>query len=303
MGTPEFAIESLQMLHDSGHALLVVTQPDREKGRKRVLTPPPVKVLAEALGLPVLQFENIKSPEAVKAITKFAPDLMVTVAFGQILSKANLTIAQHGCINVHASLLPKYRGAAPIQWAIIHGEHTTGVTTMLTEEGLDTGDILMWEKTEIGEDETAGDLGKRLSVMGGKLLCRTIEALQESTLTRTKQDEGRATRCSMLTTQTGKIDFSLPTKRIHDLVRGTNPEPGAYVLLDGQTVKIWKTRMTEETMRGAPGECVIANPKQGLFVCTGDGLIEIAELQFSGAKRMDAKSALMGKKLLGRVFE
>ncbi len=303
LGTPDFAIKSLDMLFEAGHELLVITQIDKPVGRKRILTPPPVKVRALELGLNVLQFENIRSPQGISALKEFSPDLMITAAYGQLLSQDILDIPKFGCINVHASLLPKYRGAAPIQWAIINGEKTTGVTTMMTELGLDCGDILLCEETEIDINETAGELFKRLSVIGASVLKKTLEMLENGTLTRTKQNEDEATKCSMLKRDMGKIDFSMSAKRIHDLVRGTNPEPGAYALLGDETVKIFRTRLTNEISDAQTGECVIADAKKGLFVKTGDGkLIEILEIQFSGSKRMKAKTALLGKQMLGKVF-
>ena len=277
-GTPDFAVPSLQMLIDEGYELALFTNPDKPKGRKGELTPPPTKVLAEKHGIPVYQFEKIRRPEGIEALRAFAPDLMVTAAFGQILSAENLSIPKYGCINVHGSLLPKYRGAAPIQWSIIEGEKITGVTTMLTDVGLDTGDMLLRREVEIGENETAGELFDRLAAIGAELLKETIECLE-------------------------KGDFNRPAQRIHDQVRGMNPWPVAFAMLDGQPVKIWATLMTEQQGGGKTGECVIADPKKGLFVRTADKLIEIKEIQFPGAKRMEAKAALLGHQLLGKVFE
>lgn len=302
LGTPDFALPSLQMLIDEGHTVHVFTQPDRPKGRHGELTPPPVKVLAQKYGLPVFQCAKIRLPEGVEALRAFQPDLMVTVAFGQILSQEDLDIPKYGCINVHGSLLPKYRGAAPIQWVVIDGETETGVTTMLTDAGLDTGDILMVEKTSIDPDETAGELFDRLSIMGAELLKKTIAALVEGTLTRTKQDASKASKCSTIKKEDAKLSFYMPAKRIHDFVRGMNPWPVAFASLDGDIVKIWKTALSDRTMAGTPGECVIANDRDGLFVYTSDGLIEIVEMQFPGGKRTDAKSILRGRNMLGRVF-
>ncbi|MBQ2662513.1 MAG: methionyl-tRNA formyltransferase [Clostridia bacterium] len=304
LGTPDFANKSLEMLYKTGHELLVITQVDKPVGRKRILTPPPVKVRALELGLPVLQFEKIRNQAGVSALSSFAPDLMITVAYGQLLSQEILDIPKYGCINVHASILPKYRGAAPIQWSIINGERVTGVTTMMTELGLDCGDILLTKEVEIDINETAGELFERLSYVGAEVLKETLLELENGTLTRTKQDEDKATKCSMLTRETGKIDFSKDALTVHNLVRGTNPEPGAYALLSGEPIKIFRTKLTEETSCAQDGECVIADPKKGLFVKAGDGkLIEILEIQFPGSKRMSAKNALMGKQMMGKVFE
>jgi len=303
LGTPDFAVPSLQMLIDCGHDLMLFTNPDRPKGRHGALTPPPTKVLAQKCGIPVFQCERIRLPEGVEALKAFAPELMVTAAFGQILSKENLDIPKHGCINVHGSLLPKYRGAAPIQWSVINGERTTGVTTMLTDVGLDTGDILLRRETAIGENETAGELFDRLSIIGAELLRETIAALQAGALCRTPQNEAEATKCGMIKKEQGAIDFSLPARRVHDLVRGMDPWPSAFAALEGETVKIWQTRKTGLAANGRPGECEIADPKRGLFVATGDEILEITELQFSGGKRMSAKAALLGRRLEGKAFE
>ena len=303
LGTPDFALPSLRMLIGRGDELAVFTQPDRPKGRHGELTPPPVKVMAEEYGIPVFQFEKIRLPEGVAALKAFAPELMVTAAFGQILSQENLDIPKYGCINVHGSLLPKYRGAAPIQCAVINGEKRTGVTTMLTDVGLDTGDILMMREVDIGENETAGELFDRLAVLGAEVLKSTIEAMESGTLSRTKQDESLATKCKMIKKEQARIDFSLPAKTVHDLVRGMNPWPVAYCMLDGEMVKIYATRLSEKRIDSTPGECVIADPRLGLFVAVGDGVIEITELQFAGSKRMDALTALRGHELKGRVLE
>ena len=306
LGTPEFALPSLRMLYEQGHELAVFTQPDRPRDRGHGIAMPPVKQLALELGLPVYQFERIRGQEGVEALRGFAPELMVTAAFGQILSAENLEIPKYGCINVHGSLLPKYRGAAPIQWAVINGEKVTGVTTMMTELGLDTGDILMLCATEIGEDETAGELYERLSVLGAELLKNTIDALENGTLIRTRQDEAEATRCGMIRKYMAEIDFNKTADEIHDLVRGMNPSPVAFTTFEGQPVKVFKTAKCsgygEEASSAVPGECVIADGKRGLFVKCCDGLIEIVELQFAGSKRMPAKAALNSKKLLHKVL-
>lgn len=306
LGTPEFALPSLKMLYDEGHTLAVFTQPDRPKDRGHGLAMPPVKELALSYGLPVFQFEKIRSAEGVEALTEFAPDLMVTAAFGQILSAEDLAVPKYGCINVHGSLLPRYRGAAPIQWAVINGEKKTGVTTMMTDVGLDTGDILLACETEIGENETAGELYERLSLLGAELLKDTITALERGELKRTPQNEAEATRCGMIKKHMATIDFSNTSARVHDHIRGMNPSPVAFTVLDGQTIKIYSSRkapeLNESFKDAVPGECVIADPKKGLFVKCSDGSIEIKELQFAGKKVMDAKSTLNSKKLLGRIL-
>lgn len=302
LGTPEFALPSLAYLRDAGHELCVFTQPDRPVGRRGTPTKPPVKCMALDCCIPVRQFEKIRAAEGVEALREFAPDLMVTVAYGQLLSQENLDIPKYGCINVHASLLPKYRGCAPIQWAIINGESTTGITTMQTDIGLDTGDILLQEETPIDPDETAGELFTRLSRLGAKVLGETIERLQAGTLTRTKQVSAVASKCCMIHKEQGHIDFSRPARRVHDLVRGTNPWPCAYAYVDGNPLKIWKTRITGAAAEGLPGTCAVADAKRGLLVNAGDEQIEILELQFPGAKRMDAKTALLGHSLAGKTL-
>ncbi|MBQ3201940.1 MAG: methionyl-tRNA formyltransferase [Clostridia bacterium] len=303
LGTPDFALPSLKMLIEQGHTLHVFTQPDKPVGRKAVMTPPPVKAMALEHGIPVFQCEKIRMPEGVKALRDFAPDLMVTAAFGQILSAENLAVPKYGCINVHGSILPKYRGAAPIQWAVINGEKESGVTTMMTDVGLDTGDILLVKKTPIGEDETAGELFDRLAVLGAELLRETIDALEAGTLTRTPQNEAEATKCGMLKKEDGHVDFARGMQYAHDRVRGMNPWPGAFALCDGEVIKLWKTKKTDLPSEGTPGKCIIADPKKGLFVDAGDGVIEVVELQFPGAKRMDAKTALRGHDLNGKVLQ
>ena len=305
LGTPEFALPSLQRLFDAGHELFVFTQPDRPRDRGHSLVMPPVKKLALELGLPVYQFARIRDPEGVEALRGVCPEIMVTAAFGQILSAENLAVPMLGCINVHGSLLPAYRGAAPIQWAVINGERITGVTTMMTDIGLDTGDVLLKRETQIGPDETAGELYSRLAEMGADLLIETIDALTEGRLIRTPQDEALATRCGMIKKEMARIDFNRTAHEVHCLVRGMNPAPGAFTVLAGQTVKVWKTAETAGDtpfMPEAPnGACVIADPKRGLFIKCADALIEVKELQFPGSKRMEAKAALNGKRLLGMV--
>ncbi|HML67538.1 MAG TPA: methionyl-tRNA formyltransferase [Clostridia bacterium] len=302
LGTPEFALPSLDMLLKGGHTLAVFTQPDRPVGRHATLTPPPTKAYAIAHDIPVFQFEKIRLPEGVAALKAFAPDLMVTAAFGQLLSAENLAVPKFGCINVHGSLLPKYRGAAPIQWAIIDGETETGITTMMTDIGMDTGDILLVDRIAIDPDETAGMLFERMAVLGAETLRRTIAALEAGTLTRIPQDETQATKCPMLKKEHGKLDFSQPALAVHNRVRGTNPWPGAYALLDGEPLKIHQTRMTDAPIGDEPIGLLKGNAKSGLFVRCADGWLEILELQAMGGKRLVAKNYLAGKTLEGKVL-
>lgn len=298
LGTPEFALPSLAALIARKETLCVFTQPDRPVGRKAVLTPPPVKVLAESNGIPVYQFERIRSEAGLEAMRSFGPDLVVTAAFGQLLSSKNLAIPPLGTINVHGSLLPKYRGASPIQSAIIAGEAQTGVTTMLTSIGMDTGDILLQAPTPIDPDETYDALSDRLAVLGANLLIETLDALDAGTLTRTPQDPERATVCHMLTREDGHIDANRPAKAVHDLVRGTNPWPGAFVLLDGHPLKVFETKRTDVVFDDVPGTLRVHGGK--LYLCCQNGAVEIVSLQASGKKRMDAAVFLRGCSLDGK---
>ena len=304
LGTPDFALPSLKMLYERGDDIVVFTQPDKPVGRKAIMSAPPVKKLALEYGLDVFQFDKIRSEEGLAALKDADPELMVTAAFGQILSKENLSVPRYGCINVHGSLLPKYRGAAPIQWAVINGEEKTGVTTMLTDIGLDTGDILLERETEIGKDETAGELFDRLAEMGAELLKETIEKLERNELEPKKQNDAEATKCSMIKKEHGHIDFSKSEKAIHDLVRGMNPWPSAYAMLEGEAVKIWRTRRIPTKKTGSKaGSILCADKQNGLIVKCGDGDIEILELQFPGSKRMSAQAAMLGHELVGKVFD
>lgn len=296
MGTPEFAVPSLEALIGAGYEVVAaVTQPDRPVGRKKTLTPPPVKVCAQAHGVPVLQFERIRRKEGREALTALQPDLFVTAAFGQILSKAVLDIPRLGTINVHASLLPQYRGSAPINWCILSGEHKAGVTTMMTNEGIDTGDMLLRDEMEIGENETAEELTERLSRLGAQTLLRTLRALEDGTLVRTPQNEAEASYQPMLTREMGEMDWSRSAQQLHDQVRGLYPWPGAYTTMDGGALKVWVSRISDMKTDAAPGTVVKADAKEGLFVACGTGVLKIVELQAPGSKRMNARDYLRGK--------
>ena len=296
MGTPEFAVTSLEALIGAGYEVVAaVTQPDRPVGRKKTLTPPPVKVCAQAHGVPVLQFERIRRKEGREALTALQPDLFVTAAFGQILSKAVLDIPRLGTINVHASLLPQYRGSAPINWCIVSGEKKAGVTTMMTNEGIDTGDMLLRDEVEIGENETAEELTERLSSLGAQTLLRTLRALEEGTLVRTPQNEAEASYQPMLSREMGEMDWSRSARQLHDQVRGLYPWPGAYTTMDGGVLKVWVSRISDMKTDAAPGAVVKADAKEGLFVACGTGVLQIVELQAPGSKRMNARDYLRGK--------
>ena len=296
MGTPEFAVPSLEALIGAGYEVVAaVTQPDRPVGRKKTLTPPPVKVCAQAHGVPVLQFERIRRKEGREALTALQPDLFVTAAFGQILSKAVLDIPRLGTINVHVSLLPQYRGSAPINWCIVSGERKAGVTTMMTNEGIDTGDMLLRDEVEIGENETAVELTERLSRLGAQTLLRTLRALEDGTLVRTPQNEAEASYQPMLTREMGEMDWSRSAQQLHDQVRGLYPWPGAYTTMDGGVLKVWVSRISDMKTDAAPGAVVKADAKEGLFVACGTGVLQIVELQAPGSKRMNARDYLRGK--------
>ena len=303
LGTPEFAVPSLQALIDAGHTLCVFSQPDRPVGRHGTISPTPVKALALRHGIPVYQFDRIRRPEGVAALRAFAPDLMVTAAFGQLLSQENLDVPRLGCINVHGSLLPKYRGAAPIQWAIIDGERVTGITTMMTDIGMDTGDILLKAETAIGPDETAGELYDRLAAIGARVLLDTLAALQAGTLQRTPQDEALATKCCMHKKEHGKLDFQQTAQQVHDRVRGVNPWPGAYAAIDGGgTLKIWKARLTGAQGAALPPGACVGDARGRLFVKCADELLELLEVQAPGGRRLDGRAFLRGRPLARRVL-
>jgi len=297
MGTPDFAVPPLKALQTSGHRVLaVVTQPDRPKGRGRKLTPPPVKETAAALGIPVLQPETVRTDAFDQRMKELAPDLFVVVAFGQILTQSLLDIPAIGAINVHASLLPRYRGAAPIQWSIINGDRETGVTTMMMDKGMDTGDILLMAKTPIGTEETAAELHDRLSEMGAGTLIETLTRLQDGSLTRTPQDHERATYAPMLKKKDGEIDWSLPAERIECQIRGMTPWPGVFTFSDSMRLKIFKARVLERDISVPPGTILECMPGE-LRVATGKSALAISEIQGESGKRLPIDDFLCGCRL------
>lgn len=292
MGTPEFAVPCLQALVDGGHEVVAVfTQPDKPRGRGNRLTPPPVKVLAEKLGIPVYQPERIRR-ESVGVLEALAPDLCVTAAFGQILSQRLLDIPRLGCINVHASLLPRHRGSAPINWAILQGDRVAGVTTMMMARGVDTGDMLLKVETPIREGETAGELTERLSLLGAPLLMDTLAALEAGTLRRVPQDEAQMTYDPMLDKAMGVIDWTRDARDIANQVHGLNPWPGASTALQGGRLKLHRVQVAEGA--GQPGELLCADPKRGLVIACGSGAVRVLQLQAPGGKPMDPKDYLRG---------
>ncbi len=299
MGTPEFAVPSLEMLINEGYKVIaVVTQPDKPKGRGKKLAAPPVKEFALEHSIPVLQPEKIKTPEFVEEIRKLAPDLLITAAYGKIISKEMLDIPPLGCINVHGSLLPAYRGAAPIQWSIINGEKVTGITTMFTDVGLDTGDMLLKREIEIGCDMTAGELHDAMAVLGAQVLKETLIELKNGTLVRKPQDDSLSSYAPIITKEVGHIDWNKTAQQIHDLVRGTNPWPGAYTYLNESKMRVWKTSISnlENNKSHCPGEIVKVDDN-GLQVKCSDGYILINELQFDSSKRMKVSDYLRGHKI------
>ena len=295
MGTPDFAVPSLRALLESGYEVVgVFCQPDRPKGRGHKLAACPVKELAQSAGIPVFQPERIKREEGVAMLKSCAPDLCVTAAFGQLLSQEILDIPPLGTINVHSSLLPRHRGSAPINWSVIKGDQVTGVTTMFTDKGMDTGDILLMRETPIGQTENAGELSDRLAVMGAQLLIETIQALTAGTLVRIPQDHAAATYEPKMDKELGRIDWSRPAQEIDALVRGTTPWPGAFTTLGDQTIKVFELAVRDGAASGAPGEIIAADAKQGLVVSCGDHDVILAQIQMPGAKRMNAKDYLRG---------
>lgn len=302
-GTPEFAVPTLRALAGTDHSLAVFTQPDRPVGRKAILTPPPVKAAALELGLPVYQFEKIRSPEGCAAIRAFAPDLYAVVAFGQLFSEENLSIPPLGAINVHGSLLPLYRGASPMQQSVIDGQTVVGVSTMKLVKRMDAGDVLLQAETPLGENETYGELSLRLAELGADLFMKTLHALEQGTLAPVPQEEEKATYCRMLTRDSGKIDLSAPRQVIHDLIRGTNPWPGAYALLGNEPLKLWRTVLSDaEPPAELPVGGLFGDAKRGLFLRCADGALEITELQAPGGKKLDGKAFLRGKNIAGSVL-
>ena len=292
MGTPEFAVPSLEKLTAEGYEVAgVFTQPDRPKGRGNRLTPSPVKECALRHGIPVFQPEKIRR-DGAEDLRRLAPELCVTAAFGQILSQEILNIPPLGNINVHASLLPRHRGAAPIAHAIMQGDRTAGVTTMMMDRGIDTGDMLLRAETEIGETETCGELTERLSLLGAELLAETLRKLEKGELERRPQDESRMTYDPMLTKEAGEADFTLPAGQVKGLINGLNPWPCVSVPFGEGRLKLMRAATAEG--KGNPGEVLAADPKSGLIIACGEGAVRILELQAPGGKKMKAEAYLRG---------
>ena len=291
MGTPDFAVPSLQALIDAGHDVCAVyTQPDKPQGRKQILTAPPVKTLALEHDIPVFQPNTLKNEDEQARLRELAPEVIIVVAYGKLLPKAVLDIPPHGCINVHGSLLPRWRGAAPIQWAVIAGDEKAGVTTMQMAEGLDTGDMLLTYETKVGEKETAGELFDRLAQSGAELLTQTLVKLDE--ITPRPQDDAQSCYAHMLDKQMAVIDWSKSAHEIDCLIRGLNPWPIALTTLSGERLKVFAAE--KAAGNGEPGTVLEADPKKGLTVACGEGALKLIEIQLVGGKRMKATDFLRG---------
>lgn len=296
MGTPDFSVGTLEALIEAGHEVaLVVTQPDKPKGRGGKMQYTPVKEVAVAHNIPVYQPKRIRELECIEELRKYNADIMVVIAFGQILPKEILEMTPYGCVNVHASLLPSYRGAAPIQWAVINGEKVSGVTTMQMNEGLDTGDMLLKVEIPLDEKETGGSLHDKLAEAGARLCVETLDALKAGTVTPEKQGDSPTAYAKMLDKHMGKIDWKMSAKEIERLIRGLNPWPSAYTRWNenDKGMKIWEAEVAEGQTDKAAGT-VVEVAKDGFFVQTGDGLLKITALQIPGKKRMDAAAFLRG---------
>jgi methionyl-tRNA formyltransferase len=296
MGTPDFSATILEKLINSGYEMLgAVTQTDKHKGRGQEVSCSPVKELALKHGLPVYQPIKVREPEFLEKIKEMAPDVIVVAAFGQILPKALLELPPMGCINVHASLLPKYRGAAPIQYSIIDGESETGITIMYMDVGIDTGDIILQESLPISDNETGGSLFDKMAVLGSELIIKALENIENGTATRTPQDNEKATYVKILDKEMGRMDFSQPAVKLERLIRGLNPWPSAFTFLDGKTLKLWQAEACDEVQSSScvPGE-IVEVQKDAIVVMTGKGLLVIHELQLEGKKRMMTDAFLRG---------
>jgi len=307
MGTPDFSVPILRMIHEEGYEVLaVVTQPDRPVGRKKVLTPPPVKAEALRLGLPVIQPEKLRNSEELQEILALNPDIVITAAFGQILPKDLLEAPRYGCINVHASLLPKYRGGAPIHQAIIDGEEKTGVTIMYMAEKLDAGDIISQRAITIEDEDNTGTMFEKLSVVGKELLKETLPLIIEGTNNRIPQDETKVTFAHNISREQERVNWANSARTVFNQVRGLTPWPTAYTTLNGENVKLWSVREGDSLTNQPPGQVVKIN-KESFEIATGDGKsIVILELQPAGKKRMTSQDYLRGtgsKLAIGDQFE
>ncbi len=294
MGTPDFSAAVLEKLHEAYPVLAAVTGPDKMSGRGNVLKPSPLKVKAEELGIPVLQFQKV-STEGIDEISALKPDVIVTAAFGQILSEKFLAIPKFGVLNVHASLLPKLRGASPIQWAILSGEEYTGITIMRTVKEVDAGDILLSERVKILPKETSGQLFERLAPLGGEAIVKAIRLIESGKASFEKQDDSLATHCGMISKADGLINFGISAKRLDNFVRGMDPWPSAYTYIDGKMIKVFEVESASADKAGEVGEVLAADDKRGLIVQVADGAVRLKTIQPEGKRRMSDLEYLRGK--------
>ena len=294
MGTPDFSVPTLEEIIKAGHeVVLVVSQPDKAVGRSKALKYTPVKECALAHGIEVYQPEKIRAEECVEYLKSYNADIIIVEAFGQIVTKEILDMPRYGCVNVHASLLPKYRGAAPIQWTVINGDKITGVTTMRMDEGIDTGDMIMKQEVVVDEEETGGSLFDKLAQTGAKLCVKTMEAIENGTAVCTPQDNSQATHTGKIKKELGSIDWSADAEVIERLIRGLNPWPSAYTRLEDKNLKIWKAKVVSHEVTAAPG-CILKAEKDELKIQAGNGVLALLEVQLEGKKRMTTDAFLRG---------
>ncbi len=297
MGTPEYSVPTLKALAQAGHTIIgAYTQPDKAVGRKQILTPPPVKVCALELGVPVFQPNSFKNAEVEEQIRSLNPDVIVTVAFGKILPESILNIPKYGCVNGHASLLPRHRGASPIHWSIVSGDKETGITTMYMAKGIDTGDILLKRATPIGPNETAGELHDRLAQMSAALMVETLEKLEKGEITPIPQKEELSTYAPIMTKDMGFLTFNKTAEEIRNLIRGFNPWPAAYFMLEGKRIKVFASEISEQTSK--PAGTIIKSSGELVIACANGTSLSLTEIQPEGSKRMSAKDYLIGHKIL-----
>lgn len=302
MGTPEFAVPTLKKLRENGYDVkLVVTQPDKPSGRGKKLKKSEVKEKAEELGLNIFQPDKIKHQENIEVLKSCEPDFIVVVAYGQLLNKEILDLPKYGCINVHASLLPKLRGAAPLNWAIINGEKTSGVTTMLMDVGLDTGDMLLKSEIDITDDMNVGELHDALMFQGADLLIETLKGLEKNEINKIKQDDSLSSYAPMLNKENTKINWNDKAEEIHNKIRGLSPWPSAYFMLDGKSVKVYKASYIIEKSEFEPGFVIKVND-EGIFVSTVDGIVIIKEIQMPGKNKMSVNAYLRGNKFPEKII-
>ena len=302
MGTPDFSVGTLEEIIKAGHeVVLVVSQPDKAVGRSKALKYTPVKECALAHGIEVYQPERVRDSACIEYLKSFHADIMIVVAFGQIIPKAVLDMPKYGCVNVHASLLPKYRGSAPIQWAVINGDEVTGVTTMRLDEGVDTGDMIAKRQVRLSDDETGGSLFDKLAVVGAELCVETMKMIEDGTAEYTPQNSEESTHVGKIGKELGAIDWTKPAVQIERLIRGLNPWPSAYTNLGGKTFKIWKAAVLEGENDYEPG-CIYKVTKDSMCVQTGDGALSLKEVQLEGKKRMEVDAFLRGNQVEEGTF-